>query len=62
MSCRSSGCSSARACSTFVVVGGAVWLPAGRRAVTAAREASHVSDPAAAAAAAEAAMHAEKGS
>jgi DHA3 family macrolide efflux protein-like MFS transporter len=46
----------------FAVVGGAVWLPAGRRAVTAAREASHVSDPAAAAAAAEAAMHSPKGS
>jgi DHA3 family macrolide efflux protein-like MFS transporter len=44
----------------FAVVGGAVWLPAGRRAVTAAREASHVSDPAAAAAAAEAAMHSPK--
>ncbi|MCR2785189.1 MULTISPECIES: MFS transporter [unclassified Microbacterium] len=42
---------------TFVVVGAAVWLPVGRRAVHAAREASRVSDPAAAAAAADAAMH-----
>jgi DHA3 family macrolide efflux protein-like MFS transporter len=47
---------------TFVVVGGAVWLPAGRRAVTAAREASRVADPAAGAAAAEAAMHANDAS
>ena len=31
---------------TFLVVAGAVWLPAGRRAVGAAREASHVGDPA----------------
>ncbi|SFR95531.1 MFS transporter, DHA3 family, macrolide efflux protein [Microbacterium sp. cf046] len=45
---------------TFIVVGGAVWLPAGRRAVSAARAASHVSDPAAGAAAAEAAMHANE--
>jgi DHA3 family macrolide efflux protein-like MFS transporter len=35
---------------TFVVVGGAVWLPAGRRAVAAARAAAHSSDPVAAAA------------
>jgi len=44
---------------TFVVVGAAVWLPAGRRAVTAAREAARVGgeDPAAAAVAVEAAMH-----
>jgi MFS transporter, DHA3 family, macrolide efflux protein len=41
---------------TFLVVGGAVWLPAGRRAVAAARRASGVTDPATAAAAAEAAM------
>ena len=41
---------------TFLVVGGAVWLPAGRRALTAARRASGVADPATAAAAAEAAM------
>ena len=41
---------------TFLVVGGAVWLPAGRRAVTAAREASHVGDPASAGPTAEAAM------
>ena len=47
---------------TFLVVGGAVWLPAGRRALTAAREASHVADPAAASAAAEAAMHPTDGS
>ena len=46
---------------TFLVVAGAVWLPAGRRAVGAAREASHVGDPASAAAAADAAMHARKG-
>jgi DHA3 family macrolide efflux protein-like MFS transporter len=44
---------------TFVVVGAAVWLPAGRRAVAAAREASAAADPAVGAAAAEAAMHAE---
>lgn len=44
---------------TFVAVGAAVWLPAGRRAVTAAREAARVAsdDPAAGAVAAEAAMH-----
>ncbi|MCR2765100.1 MFS transporter [Microbacterium sp. zg.B48] len=47
---------------TFVVVGAAVWLPAGRRALSAARAASHTSDPAAAAAAAEAAMHDEHAS
>jgi DHA3 family macrolide efflux protein-like MFS transporter len=41
---------------TFLVVGGAVWLPAGRRALAAARRASGVTDPATAAAAAEAAM------
>jgi len=46
---------------TFLVVAGAVWLPAGRRAVGAAREASHVGDPATAAAAADAAMHARTG-
>ncbi|MFB9645769.1 MFS transporter [Microbacterium terregens] len=44
---------------TFVVLGAAVSLPAGRRAVTAARAASHVTDPLAGAAAAEAAMHDE---
>ena len=43
---------------TFVVLGLAVWLPAGRRAVDAARVASRVADPVAGAAAAEAAMHA----
>ncbi|MET0828533.1 MAG: MFS transporter [Microbacterium sp.] len=47
---------------TFVVLGAAVWLPAGRRAVTAARAASRVADPVAAAAAAEAAMHAKNAS
>ena len=47
---------------TFVVVGAAVWLPAGRRAVSAAREASRISDPAAGAAVAEAAMHAKDAS
>ena len=46
---------------TFLVVAGAVWLPAGRRAVGAAREASHVGDPATAATAADAAMHARTG-
>ena len=46
---------------TFLVVAGAVWLPAGRRAVGAAREASHVGDPATAAAAADEAMHARTG-
>ena len=40
---------------TFLVVGGAVWLPAGRRALTAARSASGAPDPATAAAAGEAA-------
>ena len=47
---------------TLVVLAAAVWLPAGRRAVTAARAASRVSDPAAGAAAAEAAMHPKNGS
>ncbi|KQZ86150.1 MFS transporter [Microbacterium sp. Root166] len=44
---------------TFVVIGLAVWLPAGQRAIAAAREASQVAehDPAAAAAAVEAVMH-----
>ncbi len=44
---------------TFVVVGLAVWLPAGRRAITAARRAAEVADhdPAAAAVAVEAEMH-----
>ncbi|WP_344737229.1 MFS transporter [Microbacterium awajiense] len=42
---------------TFVVVGLAVWLPAGRRAVTAARAASRANDPREGAAAVEAAMH-----
>ncbi|WP_137844358.1 MFS transporter [Microbacterium sp. 2FI] len=44
---------------TFVVVGLAVWLPAGQRAITAARAAARVGDhdPAEAAAAVEAAMH-----
>jgi DHA3 family macrolide efflux protein-like MFS transporter len=45
---------------TFVVVAGAVWLPAGRRAVTAARAASQVGDPARAAAAVDAVMSADK--
>jgi DHA3 family macrolide efflux protein-like MFS transporter len=45
---------------TFVVVGGAVWLPAGRRAVTAARAASQVGDPARAAAAVDAVMSPDK--
>lgn len=44
---------------TFVVVGGSVWLPPGRRAVTAARKASQVDDPARAAAAVDAAMSTE---
>ncbi len=43
---------------TFVVLAAAVGLPAGRRAVNAARMASRVADPVAGAAAAEAAMHA----
>lgn len=42
---------------TFVVIGLAVWLPAGQRAIAAAREASKAPDPAAGAAAAEHAMH-----
>ena len=44
---------------TFVVIGLAVWLPAGQRAIAAARAASQVSggDPAVAAAAVEEAMH-----
>lgn len=42
---------------TFVVVGAAVWLPAGRRAVAAAREASRAADPSAGAAAVDAVMH-----
>ena len=44
---------------TFVVIGLAVWLPAGQRAIAAAREASQVAehDPAAGAAAVEAVMH-----
>ncbi|WP_314506427.1 MFS transporter [uncultured Microbacterium sp.] len=47
---------------TFLVVGGAVWLPAGRRAVTAAREASHGGDPASAGPTADAAMRADSSS
>jgi len=47
---------------TFVVIGAAVWLPAGRRAVIAARVASHVADPVKGAAAAEAAMQAKDAS
>ena len=44
---------------TFVVVGAAIWLPAGRRAVAAARAAATITadDPAQAAEAVEAAMH-----
>ena len=42
---------------TFIVVAAAVWLPVGRRAVQAAREAARASDPTAAAAAVDAAMH-----
>ena len=42
---------------TFVVIGLAVWLPAGQRAVAAARAAATAPDPAAGAAAAESAMH-----
>lgn len=42
---------------TFIAVAAAMWLPAGRRAVTAARAASRAADPAQGAAAAEAAMH-----
>jgi DHA3 family macrolide efflux protein-like MFS transporter len=45
---------------TFVVVGGAVWLPPGRRALTAAHAAAQATDPATAAAAVEAAMHASE--
>ena len=46
---------------TFVVVGLAVWLPAGQRAIAAARRAAQVADedPAAAAAVVEAEMHAK---
>jgi DHA3 family macrolide efflux protein-like MFS transporter len=46
---------------TFIVVGLAVWLPAGQRAIAAARRASQVAedDPAAAAAVVEAEMHAK---
>lgn len=46
---------------TFVVVGLSVWLPAGRRAIAAARRASHVAehDPGTAAAVVEAEMHAK---
>ena len=43
--CRSSGFSSEPACSLFVVVGAAVGLPAGRRAVAAAQAASHDQRP-----------------
>jgi DHA3 family macrolide efflux protein-like MFS transporter len=42
---------------TFVVIGLAVWLPAGQRAIAAAREAARAADPAAGAVAAEEAMH-----
>jgi DHA3 family macrolide efflux protein-like MFS transporter len=42
---------------TFVVIGLAVWLPAGRRAVAAARRASAAADPTTGAVEAEAAMH-----
>lgn len=45
---------------TFVVIGLAVWLPAGQRAIAAAREASKTADPGAGAHAAEQAMHDEK--
>lgn len=45
---------------TFVVIGLAVWLPAGRRALAAAREAAGAANPAAGAAAVEAAMHEEE--
>ncbi|WP_228479479.1 MFS transporter [Microbacterium atlanticum] len=47
---------------TFVVIGLSVWLPAGQRAIAAARRASQVSgsDPAAAAAVVEAEMHAKE--
>jgi len=46
---------------TFVVVGLSVWLPAGRRAIAAARRASQVAehDPGTAAAVVEAEMHAK---
>jgi DHA3 family macrolide efflux protein-like MFS transporter len=43
---------------TFAVVGAAVWLPAGRRAIAAAHAASQATDPVAAASAVEEAMHA----
>jgi DHA3 family macrolide efflux protein-like MFS transporter len=42
---------------TFVVIGLAVWLPAGQRAIAAARQASQAPDPAARAAVVEKAMH-----
>jgi len=45
---------------TFAVIGAAVWLPAGRRAIAAAHAASGSPDPAAAAAAVEKAMHSEE--
>ena len=38
---------------TFAVVGAAVWLPSGRRAIAAARAASQLTDPAAGAVAVE---------
>lgn len=46
---------------TFVVVGLSVWLPAGQRAIAAARRAAQVAeaDPAAAATVVEAEMHAK---
>jgi DHA3 family macrolide efflux protein-like MFS transporter len=47
---------------TFVVVGAAVWLPAGRRAVAAARAASQTTDPVAAASVVEKAMHSSESS
>ncbi|GAA1945916.1 MFS transporter [Microbacterium deminutum] len=47
---------------TFVVVGLAVWLPAGRRAIVAAREASAAHDPSAGAAAVESLMQRENAS
>ncbi|GAA1984652.1 MFS transporter [Microbacterium pumilum] len=47
---------------TFVVIGLAVWLPAGRRAVSAAREASRAKDPATRAVAVESAMQREDAS
>jgi DHA3 family macrolide efflux protein-like MFS transporter len=42
---------------TFVVIGLAVWLPAGQRAIAAARQASQAADPVARAAVVEKAMH-----